>query len=77
MITIHLDSKIYRKIDEYKKRFSKGVPSLIDCRSLTIEGDVAFEKNVILKGEAAIRNRTKSQVVIPCGCIIEGELIFA
>ncbi len=77
MITIHLDPGVYRKIDEYEKRFPNGVPSLIDCRHLTVEGDVAFEKDVILKGEVAIRNRTKSQVVISSGSIIEGEKVFA
>lgn len=77
MITIHLDPEVYRKIDEYEKRFPNGVPSLIDCRRLTVEGDVAFEKDVILKGEVAIRNRTKSQVVISSGSIIEGERVFA
>ena len=76
MITIHLDPRVYRKIDEYEKRFSQGVPSLINCRSLTIEGDVAFEKDVVLKGEVALRNRTKSQVVISSGSIIEGESVF-
>jgi UTP--glucose-1-phosphate uridylyltransferase len=70
-ITITLDPKYYGKIDLFDERFAEGIPSLIDCESLTIEGDVRFEKNVTLKGKVVIKNSGKSQMVIKQGSVID------
>ncbi|MGD8891779.1 MAG: UTP--glucose-1-phosphate uridylyltransferase, partial [Desulfobacterales bacterium] len=55
----------------FDERFAEGIPSLIDCESLTIEGDVRFEKNVTLKGNVVIKNSGKSQMVIKQGSVID------
>ncbi len=70
-ITIALDPKYYGKIDLFDERFAEGIPSLIDCASLTIEGDVRFEKNVTIKGKVVIKNSGKSQMVIKKGSVID------
>ncbi|MEA1946863.1 MAG: UTP--glucose-1-phosphate uridylyltransferase [Thermodesulfobacteriota bacterium] len=70
-ITIALDPKYYGKIDLFDERFAEGIPSLIDCDSLTIEGDVRFEKNVAIKGKVVIKNSGKSQMVIKKGSVID------
>ncbi|OEU66929.1 MAG: hypothetical protein BBJ57_06485 [Desulfobacterales bacterium PC51MH44] len=75
-ISINLDPKYYGKIDLFDERFSAGVPSLIDCESLTIEGDIRFESNVTIKGRVAIKNNGKSQAVVKEGTIIDEDLIF-
>ena len=75
-INIDLDHRYYRKIDMFNKRFANGIPSLIDCKSLKIIGDVFFEGNVKIKGNIVITNRSGSQGVIKEGMIIERDLEF-
>jgi UTP--glucose-1-phosphate uridylyltransferase len=76
MIKIKLDPKFYGKIDWFDHRFKQGVPSLVDCESLTIEGDVFFEKDVIIKGSVAIKNSGPSSAVIEEGAVIEHNISF-
>ena len=75
-IKIKLDPKFYGKIDDFDKRFADGVPSLVDCYSLSIEGDVLFKKDVKIKGAVTIRNTRRIQVVIKEGSIIDKDLNF-
>lgn len=75
-IHIQLDDDYYGKIDDFEKRFAKGVPSLISCKSLVIKGDVHFEKNVRFKGHVHIHNTRRNSVTIPAGTVVDGDLIF-
>ena len=75
-IQIDLDPKYYGQIDLFDERFSKDVPSLLNCESLTIRGDVRFENNVTIKGRVVITNKGKTQTVIKEGTVIEKDLIF-
>jgi UTP--glucose-1-phosphate uridylyltransferase len=75
-IKIDLDPKYYGKIDLLEERFKDGVPSLLDCKSLTIEGNVFFQKNVIIKGRIQIKNNSGVQAVIKEGEIIDSDLTF-
>jgi UTP--glucose-1-phosphate uridylyltransferase len=76
VVKVKLDPKYYGKIDGLDERFGDGVPSLVDCDSLTIEGDVGFEKDVTIKGSVCIKNRQKSREIIKAGTIIDQDLIF-
>lgn len=73
---VDIDPKYYGKIDLFDKRFSRGVPSLTNCESLTIKGDVRFESNVAIKGKIVITNKGKTQAVIKEGIVVEKDLIF-
>ena len=73
---IKLDPDYYGKIDELDKRFAAGIPSLVECDALTVEGDVRFEKNVTIKGSVLIKNRQKAPAVIEEGSVIEKDLVF-
>ena len=75
-IEVRLDPGFYNKIDKFEQRFPYGPPSLVRCSSLTIEGDVRFERNIVLKGAVTIRNKRKNQESIKAGTILAGELIF-
>ncbi len=75
-INIDLDPKYFGKIDLFDERFIDGAPSLIDCESLTIKGDIRFESNVTIKGLVVIKNSGKSQAVIKEGTVIGEDLIF-
>ena len=75
-IKIKLDPKFYGKIDNFDQRFADGVPSLVGCYALTIEGDVLFKKDVTIKGSVTIKNTAKTQKVIEAGTVIEEDLTF-
>lgn len=73
---IKLDPEYYGKIDDLDRRFPEGVPSLVECDELTVEGDVRFEKDVIIKGSVRINNRRTLQTVIKEGFVIDNDLEF-
>jgi UTP--glucose-1-phosphate uridylyltransferase len=75
-IKINLDPRYYGKIDDLDERFSQGVPSLVECDSLSIEGDVQFEKDVIIKGSVSIKNSGTNQAVVKAGTVIDTDLIL-
>ena len=75
-IKINLDPEFYGKIDEFDKRFANGAPSLVNCYSLSVKGDVRFEADVKIKGSVAIKNTRKSQAVIKEGAVIDRDLIL-
>merc|ERR1719220_1201511 len=52
---IKLDSR-YKFVDAMETIMPQGAPSLIRCRSLTLEGEVVFEKGVVLQGGVVISN---------------------
>jgi UTP--glucose-1-phosphate uridylyltransferase len=75
-IQIKLDAKYFGQIDLFDDRFNSGVPSLIDCEALTIEGDVHFEADVTISGRVVIQNRRKSLVVIKKNAFIDQDRLF-
>jgi UTP--glucose-1-phosphate uridylyltransferase len=75
-IHIDLDPKYYGKIDLFENHFIDGVPSLIDCDALSVEGDVLFEGNVTISGRVRIVNRRNAQVVVKRGTVINQDIIF-
>ncbi|MDM8516577.1 UTP--glucose-1-phosphate uridylyltransferase [Desulfobacterales bacterium HSG16] len=73
---IDLDMKYYGKIDSFDKRFPNGIPDLIHCETLKIEGDVRFGKNVTIRGKAVIKNTQQYQAFIEDGKCIEGNILL-
>jgi UTP--glucose-1-phosphate uridylyltransferase len=73
---VDLDPKYYGKIDDLEKRFRNGIPSLVDCDALTIEGDVLFEKDVRIRGSVTIKNTRPTQAIIKAGTVIDQDLIL-
>ena len=71
-IVIELDAKYYKKIDDLQARFPDGIPDLLECKKLTVSGDVKFSSNVKLIGNVVINNDSKSQLVIEPDTIITG-----
>jgi UTP--glucose-1-phosphate uridylyltransferase len=53
---VQLDATYYRLIDDLEVRFPHGAPSLRKCRSLTINGDVSFGRQVVLEGDVWFDN---------------------
>ncbi len=75
-IQVQLDSIYYRNVDQFEKRFSKGLPSLLACEALTVRGDVYFEKDIYIKGSVAITNTQPYPVVIPKGTVVDTDISF-
>lgn len=73
-IHIHLDTRYYKKIDDFDARFPHGPPSLIDCRSLTVEGDVTFGHNITLSGDVHITTASDTPATLPDGSRITGRI---
>lgn len=74
--TVQLDPAFYGRIDLFDSRFPEGIPSLRACESLSIRGDVRFEKNVLIRGRVLIHNRRARQAVVRSGTVIENDLYF-
>lgn len=69
---IELDDDFYGLIDDLQLRFPHGAPSLVECTSLRIEGDVQFGQNVTLVGDVHLRNTGAEPMFIEDGACIEG-----
>lgn len=74
--TISLEEQYYKNIEDLRARLRNGVPSLLECKSVEIQGDVTFGKGVVFKGHVKIVNRTNSQALVPDGSHIKGEKYF-
>jgi len=73
---ISLDPAFFGNIDMYNARFSHGVPSLVECASLDVSGDIFFEGDVVIKGRVVVKNQSNTPAVIKQGTVIENDLLF-
>lgn len=73
-IQVDLDPAFYTLIDDFEQRFAGGIPSLIACEALAIEGDVYFESGVVIRGRVRIHNPAPTPAVIPAASVIESDL---
>jgi len=73
---VDLDPNYYGKIDDLEQRFANGIPSLVDCDSLSVKGDVLFEKDVIIRGAVTIENLGRSRAIIKAGTVIDRDLVL-
>ena len=73
-LEISLDPRFYGNIDQLDARFNQGAPSLVNCRRLSVTGDVLFEKNVVIRGSVSIENPHPDQKTIQAGSIITQDL---
>lgn len=72
--TVSLDHRYYRLIEGLEARFPEGPPSLLHCDSLSIEGDVRFGEDVVLKGKVRLKNGTPCPQYVPDRKVVEGTL---
>ncbi|RLT34779.1 MAG: UTP--glucose-1-phosphate uridylyltransferase [Chloroflexi bacterium] len=67
-----LDDNYYGLIDDLTARFPHGAPSLVQCRSLTVDGDVYFGEGVVVNGDVTVRNPSNSPLWIADGAVLSG-----
>ena len=70
---VQLDGTYYRLIDDLEARFPYGAPSLRNCRSLTINGDVHFGQHVVLEGDVRFDSLSDTPMRIDDHTHIVGE----
>lgn len=70
-IVVSLDAYYYKLVDQMEARFPHGTPSLIECNSLHVEGDIKFGQNVTLKGSVQLTNDSDRQGHIENVAIIQ------
>lgn len=66
-LSVTLDQRYYKLLDDLLARVPQGAPSLLHCSRLSITGDVRFEGGVAIRGDAAIVHRGPEQLVVPAG----------
>ena len=47
---VRLDNNYFKLIDDMESRFPAGPPSLRNCESLQVSGDITFGRNVVIEG---------------------------
>lgn len=60
---IDLDSRYYKAIADFDRRFPAGVPSLREATSLRVEGDWTFGANVAVRGDVSLDDPGSPQTV--------------
>lgn len=75
-LNVELDGRFYKYVSDLDARFPQGVPSLAENKSLVIEGEFRFGKDVKCIGDVHLRNETNAQIFIPDGTILTGSLHY-
>jgi UTP--glucose-1-phosphate uridylyltransferase len=65
---VRLDSDFYKLLADFEHRFPGGPPSLVGCRRLTVEGDVTFGRDVVVRGEVTVEGPRR----VEDGEVLEG-----
>jgi UTP--glucose-1-phosphate uridylyltransferase len=69
---IDLDSDHFKLIRDFDARFAAGAPSLLACERLAVEGDVAFGRDVAVRGNVRVTQEGDEQLKIEDGAVLEG-----
>src|SRR5918997_442502 len=52
---VDLDDDHYKLLRDFDARFPAGAPSLVGCERLSVEGDVTFGREVVVRGAVTVR----------------------
>ena len=75
-VQVSLDPTFYSRVDLLQSRFPFSAPSLVNCESLSIRGDVQFGRDVVIRGAVSITNTGTHQATIKDNAEISGDLVF-
>ena len=53
---VDLDSRYYKLVRDFDARFPAGAPSLVGCERLEVAGDVAFGRDVVVRGRVRVEH---------------------
>ena len=66
-----LDERYFKTVEGFRARFPTGAPSLLHAELLTVEGDVLFEREVVIRGQVRLVHRGPGQRRIAAGTVLE------
>lgn len=75
-IEVHLDKAFYKFSSDFQARFAAGIPLLLNCGSLTVQGDVYWGENIRLEGDVTVINESSQPQTVPSGSTITGSLVW-
>ncbi|MEE8666517.1 MAG: UTP--glucose-1-phosphate uridylyltransferase [Bifidobacterium mongoliense] len=61
--SVSLDSRYYKRINDFNERFPYSIPSLAAANSVTIHGDWTFGQNVAFYGDAVLEDQGRPSYV--------------
>jgi UTP--glucose-1-phosphate uridylyltransferase len=67
---VELDSRFYKLLDRFEKRFPDGPPSLREAQRLVVHGDVTFARDVVVRG--AVELDAEQPLRLNPGSILSG-----
>jgi len=70
---ISLDPDFYRLLGDFDQRFPGGAPSLVDCKSLKVKGDITFSPGITVCGRVAMVNEKPQPLTLPDGLTISAD----
>ena len=65
--SIDLDPDHFQMVDQLEARIAPGVPSLKECKSLTVRGPVSLSPKNIFRGNVSVTNRQQNPQTLPAG----------
>jgi UTP--glucose-1-phosphate uridylyltransferase len=71
-VEVDLDKKYFKLIDQMEERFPLGAPSLVDCQSFTVQGDVRFGRDIVICGNVTLEHQGKKPLKIADGQQLSG-----
>ena len=69
---VDLDPTHFQLLRDFDERFAHGPPSLLAARRLEVRGDVAFGRDVTVRGSVVVENEGGGQTRIEDGTVLEG-----
>jgi UDP-N-acetylglucosamine pyrophosphorylase len=65
----------YKLVDQFEELVFEGVPSLARCRSLTVEGNLKFERGVVIVGDVKFLNSGRKTKTVCAGTYENREVV--
>src|ERR687885_95260 len=69
---VDLDDDHFKLLRDFEERFPSGAPSLVGCERLTVEGDVEFGADVVVRGAVTVEHDGDGRLRIEDGTVLEG-----
>jgi UTP--glucose-1-phosphate uridylyltransferase len=68
---VELDSRYFKLMDDFERRFPDGAPSLVDASRFVVDGDVTFGAGVVVRGAVTV-SAENGPMTVPDGTVLEG-----
>ena len=66
-----LDERYFKTVEDFRARFPAGAPSLLNAERLAVEGNILFERDIVVRGRVRLVHRGQSQRRIAAGTVLE------